>query len=325
MRKELRAMEIEPKTSVDVFRELLSLAAVNEPLVRYEKLGKGLFNSVYRLEFESSPPLILRIRKRAPDEHDMPFALEEQVCPLLPKTILVARARFVSRTFGFAVFDFIEGATLTQATEGCELFDGNLAERIGVLLAQLHSVRGLGFGDIRRCDYSPNQNIQYAKQLFMKSHRLFADCAPHLTATYERASSVWLDVIASTPPMLRFPTLLHGDVHAGNLIVTRDSAVTLIDWEGSTFGLTALDLARLKLSLDSAHPDWFSNIVQAYISAAGLQGYRVDLEALIAVFESFLRCYLVLLESRFRDPTSSHSLKDPGFHSIERCLDGWNP
>jgi thiamine kinase-like enzyme len=65
----------------------------------------------------------------------------------------------------------------------------------------------------------------------------------HLTGGYAPLELVRKEVpaheIAGLPR-----TLLHGDVHPGNVLVHADQA-TLIDWGGSRIGPAALDLANL--------------------------------------------------------------------------------
>jgi aminoglycoside phosphotransferase (APT) family kinase protein len=90
---------------------------------------------------------------------------------------------------------------------------------------------------------------------------LRAHAARHPAATTARARAL-IDRAASLPAASAVlaslpPTLLHGDVHPGNVLVDPVLAdpgagrATLIDWGGSRVGPAALDLANL-VSADSA-------------------------------------------------------------------------
>jgi hypothetical protein len=79
-------------------------------------------------------------------------------------------------------------------------------------------------------------------------------------------------LLASLPP-----TLLHGDVHPGNVLV-RDGRATLIDWGSSRVGPAALDLANL---VTAGSPDvagyartWQRLTGQPLAAAVIEQGYR---------------------------------------------------
>jgi hypothetical protein len=84
--------------------------------------------------------------------------------------------------------------------------------------------------------------------------RLGAQAGRHPAATIARARALIgraADLPAATAILASLPsTLLHGDVHPGNVLVDAGRA-TLIDWGGSRVGPAALDLANL-VTADSA-------------------------------------------------------------------------
>ncbi len=79
-------------------------------------------------------------------------------------------------------------------------------------------------------------------------------------------------------------TLIHGDCHPGNAIVTSSGRIALIDWECAGMGAAALDLGDL---LVDSHPD-----------AAPGEGIAVHREAIVAVLEGY-RAHRTLTQGEY--------------------------
>jgi len=114
-------------------------------------------------------------------------------------------------------------------------------------LARLHS-RYHGGADLP--DVIPRVNPAWWHALCREwvDPRLREHAARHPPGTTARARAL-IDHVADHPAAAAVlaeltPTLLHGDVHPGNVIVNGDRA-TLIDWGSSRVGPAMLDLANL--------------------------------------------------------------------------------
>jgi hypothetical protein len=140
------------------------------------------------------------------------------------------------------------GWLITPLAPGSPLApDGAIPENLSDALARLHSCHQGGAG---LSTAIPRVTAAWWRSLCLDwvDPQLREHAARHPPATMARAHRLIAraagfpavaDLLGELPP-----TLLHGDVHTGNVLV-EDGRATLIDWGSSRIGPAALDLANL--------------------------------------------------------------------------------
>lgn len=126
--------------------------------------------------------------------------------------------------------EWIPGGTLFDAL----LADPLAAEELGASLAQLHaSIHQLSIGGLAPRHPHIGKTI---------------DQAPPLSPSERGAARRALEQLAAGA------SLLHGDLHPANVMITPDGHVLAIDWDGAMSGAPAADVARASFLLDSWAP-----------------------------------------------------------------------
>ncbi|WP_170317050.1 aminoglycoside phosphotransferase family protein [Acrocarpospora corrugata] len=135
---------------------------------------------------------------------------------------------------------FVAGVLLSDQEAPANLFES---------LARLH---GHFHGAADLPDELPRVDVRWWQQLCLEwvLPQIARHSDRHPLATITRASAVVTDAATHGQTLTQLsPTLLHGDVHPGNVLIDGQSA-WLIDWGSCRVGPAMLDLANL-VALDS--------------------------------------------------------------------------
>lgn len=189
------------------------------------RLGGGMINSVCEVRF-NCPPYVAVV-KMAADEHHGGFAKEEHKlsffrtntrfpCPE-PYWLDVSRETL---PFSYLVIEKLPGMALCAIELSPEeklLRDTDLAET----LADLHSHTGLVYGDIDGTHCSERWSEVMLRRLMRLRERICDRVTPWILSNVDRAINAVTEVFADQGT----PTLIHGDIWAGNILMDRRDGV----------------------------------------------------------------------------------------------------
>lgn len=304
----------------------LEYSGIRDRVRRTQVLADGMLNTVIQVTFAgASPDVVVRLRHFHDPEYGQEFAAERFVYPLLAgKGVMYPALISACTDIGecgalFAVFEYVPGTLLDDGSltysSGRGRSEG-LLYKIAQSLAAIHSVKNSGYGTHTSITHPAEQRRAFLERLLMREAAALRtrriDFAPH----YERAVEEWLDLIDLLPPHLGNPTLVHGDVHGRNLIVSRGEDVFLIDWESSRFRIAPYDLAQIRyvnLRDDARASDF---LLKAYVESL-TETTDIDLfRSVVEVCQYFWQCRMGLFFLQFPQ------FESPYFGTADEHLDG---
>jgi aminoglycoside phosphotransferase (APT) family kinase protein len=287
---------------------MVRAAGISSTVSCVSALTAGLMNRVFRITTTSGREYVLRVRTFQHAEYGQEFAAERFAYPLIeslgvevPKLIF-ADADSNKYGYPYAIFEFVEGRTLddmfsdssvTQQTK-CKLF-----EQLGRVLGRLHSVRGPGYGTLRRVDHSRDQVLLFWGNLFTNEADRLSLIDSTFAQDFRKAVERWLETLASMEPTLQNPCLVHGDVHGKNILVTPTGKLILIDWEASRFRCAPCDFAQVRYLNLRAIPSLFQALLSAYLSERNCETGLITFVSAIEVFEVFWHVRMGLFQLQF--------------------------
>lgn len=214
----------------------------------------------------------------------------------------------------FYVMEYVEGVnvvshppTADQATV--------LAESMIDAVVKLHDLdpANLGLTGLGRPGFLQRQTGRWLSQL--ESYRRYSSYQPGLLPNVG-AICQWLD---SHRPAAGSTSVIHGDVHIGNVLVDERGRVTaLLDWELATLGDPLLDLGQLVATWPDAEgrsrlgPIASPNVAGFPPASTLLERYRQGTSRDLTRMD----WYVVLAEFRLAAILEG---------SYARSLDGWTP
>ena len=263
---------------------------------------------------EAGAPVLVRVRR--PDA--LPVVIRtwereaailhavQEVVPRAPKCL-------VSRP-GFAVHSYVDGVPLSKVCENGKPVGGPVIKALAELMSQVSQVRRESLPSSLPRNAKDGQSF-----LRMLAHRADRDIRQSNWAVYGGlfvALGVPADALIRwaqrVPVMARRPySLLHGDLHRDNVIVTchnDPSSLASVDWELATYGDPLHDLAIHLVRMK--YPDFqWGEVVDAWAEAmqvtrpAAVNGLHRDLPHYVAferaqsVFPDVMRAARSLEES----------------------------
>lgn len=262
----------------------------------YLPLGLNTHAAVYRAIAADGTPYFVKLRRGAFDETsvELPKFLNAQGINqiIAPLETLDGRLRTDLDEFKLIVYPFIEGHDAYQT----KLTDAQWAE-FGTTLQKIHSV-ALPLSlrqQIAQETYSTEWrdeaaqvlvqvDPQIAKETF--AHPIIADAAAFLhskradvLALIERATELAQELQARNPKFV----LCHTDIHAGNLHITPDGALYVVDWDSPMLAPREHDVmfigggqGFLADSGDDEERLFFRGYDQTQIDLCALAYYRFD-------------------------------------------------
>jgi aminoglycoside phosphotransferase (APT) family kinase protein len=290
-----------------LIQKLILAAGIADSVSSFAKIGSGRFNVAYRVAFKGrQSPVLLRVCKTKVSGLGQEFAAEEFVAPLLegfgvsaPRLLYVCHD---AKRFGFpfAVLDFIEGRTLADALADPAFTIQELnvyIEALARTLSTVHRIQGLGFGSLNAVTHEPGEP-GFVEKLFRQQLDAVDRHAPDLAADYRCALPYWLELLADVIQDMRSPSLVHGDMHGRNILVTPDQSLALIDWESAGYGMSASDLSQLQyfvLGHERVRPNVF---LQSYIDGLG---WSIDLDRLrsaMDIWQCYWQCRMAIFQAQ---------------------------
>lgn len=249
---------------------------------------RSAVNDIYRLKTNAEGFLALRIRRRLFVQDADAWQVKSVLCarlvqgdhsrlnlPLSPYTSSAAEQRPILLRDAPPIYAYRHGCAASNRPpwEICEWIFGPQAgecpdprhfAEIGSRLAALHTTRFAEF----RTGIGPSGHETDGVAWLRKY--LCGLATPTLERRIGRQSAIALRRGCFDTKVLRW-SLLHGDLHAGNVIVTSDG-IRFIDWDEATVGPPEFDFAPLKhVTRLQADREW---VPDAALYSSALEGYR---------------------------------------------------
>ena len=98
-------------------------------------------------------------------------------------------------------------------------------------------------------------------------------------------------------------SLLHGDYHGNNVIVTPNGKIVIIDWADIKLGDFRLDLGFAIAATSSAGENIQQNFVELYQSFSGDKISDIEYFIILSILHNLLRCYSALINPRITNET----------------------
>ena len=289
-------------------RMILDQAGIPDRIERVQLLATGMLNVVTRVTFAGShPDVVVRVRQFHHSEYGQEFAAERFAYPLIDtKNVNAPQLLFACVDTDecdtiVAVFEYIEGILLDQHFDD-GTYSGprkkKLLGKIAESLASIHEVKGAGYGTHTSISHLPSQRRLFFEGLFQSEAVRLRALKIDFASDYERVLDRWLDIIDLLPMSFGGPTLVHGDVHGRNLIISADE-VFFLDWEASRFRIAPYDLAQLRYINLRSDPDASEFFIKYYIESSTAP---IDVDLLketIDICQYFWQCRMGLFFLQF--------------------------
>ena len=286
---------------------LLEAGICDRPL-SIELMTRGLLNTVYRVCFSMRPSVVVRVRHFINAEYGQEFAAERFAYILLEGTgVRVPGLLFCDETGGlegapFAIFDHIPGVTLDRVLADRSVpmeRRKRLLQRLATSLAEIHRLRGAGFGTLTSVTHSSAERREFFSALFLREEGRLARLSRPLAQMYRSRVSAWLTFIDSLASSLGDPCLVHGDLHGRNIIVTDEDELFLIDWEASRLRIPAFDFAQFEYVNLRESPEGMTSFLDDYLRVADPSMDAENLRCVISLVRAYWHCRMGLYLREF--------------------------
>lgn len=216
---------------------------------RVRWLGQGESYTVWRLDAGGSPPLVVRVTRRAPEDLPRPMSKEFAALPHLPdgigpSAVLLEQARDNPLGSPYMVCGYVSGRVRRPA----EWNDGLLAAHARQM-SRLHARAFDRCGDVGA---PAEEQATYLSltHLFATSLTWWREAFPRVVDDPEVGRllpRVEAFVAAAEPAFRRLErfTLIHGDLVVPNVLVDDAGTPRYVDWEWVEIGDPAKDLAYI--------------------------------------------------------------------------------
>ncbi|WP_406490996.1 phosphotransferase [Streptomyces sp. NBC_01604] len=226
---------------------------------RVRLLGQGESYTAWRLDADGSPPLVIRVPRRAPEDLPRPMSKEFAALPLIPdgvgpSAVLLEQARDNPLGSPYMVCGYVSGRVLHPA----EWNDGLLAAHARQL-SRLHARTFDRCGDVDAPAEEQGTNLSLT-HLFTTSLTWWRETFPHVVDDPEvsrllpRVEAFMAAAESAFRRLERF-TLIHGDLVVPNILVDDAGTPRYVDWEWAEIGDRAKDLAYIGGRIPA--PPWY--------------------------------------------------------------------
>lgn len=98
-------------------------------------------------------------------------------------------------------------------------------------------------------------------------------------------------------------SLIHGDFHMNNIVVTPNGKIVVIDWANLKLGDFRHDLGFTIVAASSSGEDASKKFIQLYQSFSGEEVNDIEYFMILSVLHNILRCYSALINPRITNET----------------------
>jgi Ser/Thr protein kinase RdoA (MazF antagonist) len=232
---------------LNAFLPVICECAGVEQSGRITELNPGRLNSVFHFMTRSGPVLLRKRDLIDPEYHQMPSA--EHWCYPLLKGVSVHKPALIASNatgsdgvpFAWTMLEYVSGKRLDNYRPNAQFL-----RRLGADIAMIHSVQGPGFGKLpTRPDdcmqFSEKQGSDWLLSVFEREQHSLNRFAPALASRFLNYGIHWANRLRNDEDI--HPCLVHGDLHARNIIVRRNTPYFL-DWEAARFRPALSDLSK---------------------------------------------------------------------------------
>ncbi|TLS44610.1 aminoglycoside phosphotransferase family protein [Streptomyces montanus] len=226
---------------------------------RVRLLGQGESYTAWRLDVDGTPPLVVRVTRRAPEDLPRPMSEEFAALALLPdgigpSAVLLEQARDNPLGSPYMVCGYVPGRVLRPA----EWNDGLLAAHARQM-SRLHARAFDRCGDVG-APAADRATYLSPTRLFTAGLTWWSETFPHVIEDPEVSRllpRVETFMAASEPAFRRLErfALVHGDLVVPNILVDDAGTPRYVDWEWAEIGDPARDLAYIGGRVPA--PPWY--------------------------------------------------------------------
>ncbi|GAB2881399.1 aminoglycoside phosphotransferase family protein [Streptomyces deserti] len=222
-------------------------------------LGRGESYTAWRLDADGTPPLVVRVTRRAPEDLPRPMSQEFAALRLLPdgigpSAVLLEQARDHPLGSPYMVCGYVPGRVLRPAEWSDSLLAAH-ARQMGMLHARAFD----RCGPIGAPAEEQATRLSLTR-LFTTSLTWWSETFPHVVDDPEVSRllpRVAAFVGAAEPAFQRLKrfTPIHGDLVVPNILVDDAGTPRYVDWEWAEIGDPAQDLAYIGGRVPA--PPWY--------------------------------------------------------------------
>ena len=281
---------------VSLVRALLQQQHPDLAVLPLTDIGGGWDNRVFRLGTELAVRLPCRSESAGLVEHEQRWL--PAIAPLLPVAIPVP-VRIGRPGSGFpwrwSVVPWLPGTSALESPYQA----ADLARTLGRFLHALHRPAP------RDAPENPWRGIPLAAR-----DEIFHEHLHQAPESVDRAAAhrLWREAL-SIPPWPGPPLWIHGDLHPGNLVITRGSLSAVIDFGDLTAGDPATDLAVIWMLFSPAERDIFVNAARSLFNECATDTLARARAWALALGLSYMT-----------SPQSDEALRAIGFRTIQAAL-----
>lgn len=240
---------------------------------KYERLDEGVLNLNYKLYTDTGTYFTKGVRSKKHDSLEIIYRVEK----LMKDAGIPAISMLTTQTGEYAVDVEGQKFTLYPFVESDRSHTYSMEDyyRMGEMLARIHKVTEKSIPtNLNLKSVKNNNTVEIIETLNSYKERILAKNAQDETdALFLRYINLKLEILNTMEDSLEIFShkthVLHGDYHAGNLLLDKDSReiIGICDWEKTESGSRAYEIARSALFL-------FENPVQEIEQMRSyLQGY----------------------------------------------------
>lgn len=269
--------------------KLLAAYGLNISQLTFLPLGADVNTAVYRAVSAPGTPYFLKLRSSSFHKISvlLPAYLRQQgiTAAVVPLPTLNGRLWVPLGTCRMLLYPFVDGQNgYERALSPCQW------REFGAALGALHTLKlpARLARLIPREDYSPGGRQLVSDFLGQAQQQAFSDpCAAQLAALMREHAAVIQNLVQRADQLAhelqahpRPLVLCHNDIHAGNLLFTADSPLSIVDWDAPLIAPRERDLGLLGgCALWKRAEDlkcFFEGYGQAELDRAALAYYRSE-------------------------------------------------
>ena len=168
----------------------------------------------------------------------------------------------------------VHGAILMECLPGTVLKKTDMTEalafEIGSLLAQIHSNRTAGYGDLIQPEkLSPDPRVHFT----LKFEESLAECSDHLPKALMDQCRRYYDAHVNLLDSVDGPCMIHRDFRPGNIIADKGKLQGIIDWSSARASFAEDDLRPLEREEWSDRPSIKTSFLAGYASIRPVPEY----------------------------------------------------
>lgn len=251
--KSIKNMNLSNKKLFELYLSKLSVNIIRKEKIDHEE---SLSSEIYKLYLKDGSNLILKMSYNN-ERWNREIYFLNKLKNIIPVPMVIEEIN---------PDDNFPGAILMECLQGTIIHPKNLndqlAYKMGILLAQIHSVKCEDFGDIAN-----NKITKDALTVLMNYYlEAFDECKNHLDTNLLNKIEKFCEDKFNKPLNLDGPCIVHRDFKLGNIMVKNNNIIGIFDWELAYNGFAEDDFCQLFYLLWEDYPKTKNSFLQGYSS-----------------------------------------------------------